>query len=125
VTSGGSVDNNLQISGASTFSLNGVSIDGNLVIQNIPASSSQNKICGVTVKQLQIQGNAVAIALGSGDGSCAGNTINGNLQIDNNTAPISVFQNVIDGNLQCSGNTAISGGGNTVTKQKQGQCAGY
>jgi hypothetical protein len=89
-------------------------------------SGASNKICGVTIdNNLQVSANGAAIAIGSSSGSCAANTINGNLQINFNTAPVSVFRNVVDGNLQCSFNTAITGGSNTVTKQKQGQCAGY
>ncbi len=143
-TNGGTVDHNIQISGASTFSLVGTSVGGNLQIQNIPAGSSQNQICGVTTdNDMQIQSNGVAIAVGSSGPSCAGNHIGGNLQVtgntasvsiynntvagdlqvNNNTAPESVFTNIITKNLQCNGNTStITGGGNTA-KSKSGQCS--
>jgi hypothetical protein len=43
----------------------------------------------------------------------------------NNTGPTQVFNNTVSGNLHCQNDTTIQGGGNVVTNQKQGQCAGF
>ena len=143
LVAGTSVGGNLQISGG-TFSIMGT-IDGNLQIQDT-TGTAQNQICGATVQgNLQFQSNATGVQIGSTSSSCAGNTIDGNLQVQNNTgstvvsdntvkgnlqdqnntAPTQVFNNTVNGNLQCSNDSSITGGGNTVSGNKQGQCATF
>ena len=119
------VGGNLQITGASTFTTcPGVVIKGNLQVQNLPAGTVQNQICGSDVQgNLQFQNSGTALLIGASS-ACAGNTVGGNLQDNNNTAPTQVFDNTINGNLQCQNNTSITGGGNTASK-KQGQCATF
>ena len=120
---GSAVGGDVQITGRTSFSLVSTSVGGNLQIQQIPAGSSQNQICGVQTKNdMQIQNNAVAIAIGSANGSCTGNAVGGNLQLGNNTASLSVFNNIVTGNLACGGNSSIAGAGNTA-KSKSGQCS--
>jgi hypothetical protein len=76
LTGNGTVQGNLQITGGSAFSIGPGHISGNLQIQNLPAGSAQNQICGTTVNgNLQYQGNGAPVVIGSA--SCAGNTIGG------------------------------------------------
>ena len=144
------VDGNVQMSGSGTFLLGSTSIQGNVVVKNIPAGSAVNKVCDTTVrKALTFQGNGTTVQIGSTVAACPGNTIGGSvdvsgntaitaifnnvvggdMQVDDNTAATQIFNNTITGKLECSGNVAqpmnsITGGGNTA-KQKQGQCAAF
>lgn len=119
------IGGNLQIAGGS-FSIDpGTTIDGNLQIQNIPAGSAQNQICGTEVKgNLQFHNNRAAVAIGTASGSCPGNTIGGNLQVNNNIAAVQVSDDAVGGNLQCQNNSSITGSGDTA-KSLQGQCAAF
>jgi hypothetical protein len=124
---GGTVHGDLQVTGSGTSSINGSNVGGNLVIQNLLTSAGPDQVCGTVVgNDLQSHNNAAAIVIGSPSASpsCAGNTIGGNLQVQNNAGATQVSGNIVTGNLQCNGNTAISGSANTA-KQKQGQCATY
>jgi hypothetical protein len=145
ILSGTTVGGNVQIQGGGTFSIAGSArIIGNLQIQNLPASSIQNQVCGVDVSgNLTYQNSAAPVAIGAA-AMCPGNTVGGNLQVgtnaaavgitgntvtgdlqvQNDTGPTAVFSNHVGNNLQCSGNTTITGGGNTAS-QKQGQCAAF
>ena len=124
-TSNATIGGNLQIAGGGTFSITSTAVDGNVQIQNIPAGSAQNQICGTNVKgNLQIHNNGTAIAIGDPSMSCAGDTIGNDLQVNNNTAALQVFDDSAGGNLQCQNNTSIAGGGDTA-KSLQGQCAGF
>jgi hypothetical protein len=101
-------------------------IDGNLVVQN----------------------NGSPIEIGANDtNACAGNTVGGNLQSQNNYASLSIDYNNVGGNLQVNNDTAatdVSGNTvasdlqcqnntpsvthtalNTVQGQAQGQCAAF
>lgn len=73
---------------------------------------------------MTLAGNAAPVTLGQG-GACAGNTVLGNIRVENNTAATTVIGNQLSGNLQCSGNTSITGSGNTAQGHKQGQCAAF
>jgi hypothetical protein len=121
-------------------------IDGNLQVVLLFAGSVQNQVCGSTVHgDLQFESNLIAVEIGSASAAlCAGNTIGGNLQIENNlgaTAAVGntvggnlqdqnnrgatqVSKNVISGSLECQNDTAIAGSGNTA-KSKQGQCSTF
>ena len=69
--------------------------------------------------------DGVSVQVGSANSSsCAGNVVTGNLQLQQNTGSLLVFDNTVTGNLQCQNNSSISGMGNTA-KQKQGQCTGF
>jgi lysophospholipase L1-like esterase len=143
ILTGTTVGGNVQVQGGGTFTLSGFArIAGNLQIQNLPASSIQNELCGVGVSgNLTYQNSHAPVAIGAAS-MCPGNTVGGDLQVNNNTAVVGIFGNTVTGNLQvqndtastmvsdntvakdlqCGGNTTIIGGGNTA-QQKQGQCA--
>ena len=124
-----SVGGNVQISGASAFTIGAsvpfpaVTINGNLQIQNLPGTvPQQGTVCGTQVKgNLQVQSNASPIEIGGSSG--CGDKVSGNLQVNNNTAMTDVSFNNVAGNLQCQGNTPPpTSGSNTVKGNVQGQC---
>ncbi|HEV7137196.1 MAG TPA: DUF5666 domain-containing protein [Steroidobacteraceae bacterium] len=121
--SGARVKGNVQVQGAGTVSiLAATHIEGNLQIQDLPSGSAAIQICGAAIdRNLQYQNNGAAVTIG-GDSGCAGNTIGGNLQINDNSAPAVILDNAVSGNLQCENDASVSGGGNSARK-KQGQCA--
>jgi hypothetical protein len=141
---------NVQIQGGG-FSINSTNIKGNLQIQNLPASSIQNQVCGATVQgDLTYQSSDAPVAIGAPQlkviqvSVCPGNTVEGNLQVQNNTAAVTIFDNTVSGNLQvlnnsaavivsndmvknslqCSGNASITGSGDKAG-QLLGQCASF
>lgn len=139
---------NIQVNGGGTFSIGPSSaINGNLDVQNLPGGSVQNQVCGTTVSgNVNVQNNGTPVLMGANvPNGCIGNTVRGNVQVQNNWAPSSVigntvggnlsdqnnsaatqlFNNTVSGNLNCQNDTVIQGGGNTVGKQKQGQCAAF
>jgi hypothetical protein len=144
--SNSTVGKDLQISGASSFTIGpAANIGGNLQIQNIPTGAGTNQVCGASIGgNLQFQNNGTAAQIGSRTG-CAGNNVSGNLQVQNNTASTTVdgntvsgnlqdqnnsaatevFTNVVTHNLQCQQNISITGGGDTAGGNKQGQCSTY
>ena len=144
VLSGTVVVSNVQINGASAFSIGASTVNGSIQVQNLPAATSLNQICGSTVRgNLQFDNNGTAVQIGSASQSgCAGNVVGGTLEAQNNAASVSIFNNLIGGNLtdnnnagaskvfgntvlqslQCQGNASITGGANTA-QQKQGQCS--
>jgi WYL domain len=146
VSSNASIGNELTVNGGGTFSIGpSVTIKGNLQIQSIPTGSATNQVCATNVGgNLQFQNNGTAVLIGSGSSSCAGNVVNGNLEVHNNTAATTMYGNTVGGNLQdqnntastqvftnsitrslqCQGNTSITGGGNTAAS-KQGQCSTF
>ena len=114
------VGGNVQVQGGG-FNINMANIGGNLQVQNLPPNSTQNQICGTTVKgDLQYQNCAAGVQI---DGaSCAGNTIGGNLQVQNNTAATLLIGNNVHGDLQDNNNTAATQvTGNTVGNNLQCQ----
>jgi len=124
---GGSTGGDLTINGGGTFSIGpSTSIGGNLTIQSVLAGAAQSQVCGTTVKgNVTVQNDGVSVQVGSANSSsCAGNVVTGNLQLQQNTGSLLVFDNTVTGNLQCQNNSSISGMGNTA-KQKQGQCTGF
>ena len=99
------VQGNLQITGGGTFSIGPGHIGGNLQIQNLPVGSAQNQVCGASVNgTLQFQDNGTAVLIGSP--TCAGNTINGSLQITSNSAATEAYGNTVGGSLQVTSNSA-------------------
>jgi len=141
------VNGDVQVKGSSTFSIgSSVTINGNLEIQNIQASTARNQVCGATVYgNLGLQNNSTSVQIGGASlSSCLGNVIvgnfnvennnastalfnnsvTGNLHVDNNTASTQVIGNAVLKNLECQNNAAITGAGNKA-KQKQGQCLNF
>jgi hypothetical protein len=135
----------VEVIGDGTYSIGpAASIAGNLQILGPCSSSSTNQVCGSSVsRNLLLQDSGAAALIGSATG-CAGNTVGGNLQVQNNAGPTTIDSNVVGGNLldqnnpgatqvftntithnlQCSGNSSITGGGNTAAR-KLGQCASF
>ena len=107
--SNSSVSGNLQITGGGTFSIGPtVSIGGNLQIQNLPASAGTNQICGDSVLgNLTVQQSGTATLIGSTSG-CAGNMVDGNLEVESNTAATKIYYNTVKGNLEVLSNTAAT-----------------
>jgi len=101
------VGGNLHVMGGGTFLiLPSTTIDGDLQVNNLPASPSENQVCGATINgNLQYQNNAASIAVG-GDPSCPGTTVGGNVQIQNNTASATVSTTHVTGDLQDQNNSA-------------------
>jgi uncharacterized repeat protein (TIGR03803 family) len=142
-TDGGTVIGNIYVTGGSLV-LQNASVLGNVEIQggtytlgpslailsrlevvNLPSSSAQNTICGVNVNgSLYFDGNGSAAEIGSTSGSCPGNVIGGDLEVESNSALVQVFDNTVRDDLTCSSNTSITGGGNTA-RAKIGQCSSF
>jgi hypothetical protein len=118
------VGGNLLVQGGGISTGPLVTVGGSLQLQNLPASAAASHVCNTVVQgNVQAQGNASAVQIG-GDLSCPGNTISGNLLVQDNTGSTQVSSNSVQKNLNCSGNAALSGSGNTAS-QKQGQCAAF
>jgi len=109
------------------------------------AGTAPSQVCRATVKgNLWFRNNRTGVQIGSASPSCAGNAINGNLEVQdstgftaifgntvlgnledlNNAGPTQVFDNTVTNNLQCQDNRSITGGGNTAGL-KEGQCAAF
>lgn len=143
---GATVTGNVQIQGSSAFSMGTAArINGDLQIQNLPASTNPNQVCGVTIGGNMTYHDAGApVSIGSATPMCLGNTVGGDLQVHNNTGNVDITRNTVQGNLQiqndtgstgvfsntirknlqCSGNSTIAGSGNKAA-QKSGQCAAF
>ena len=107
------VDGNVQFVGGGSFAIGaGAVINGNLQIQNLPASTKPQTVCGATVGgNLALQNSAAPVAFGAvdvvGTSVACGNMIGGNMQIQDNTAPVQLFNNTVRKNLICQQNSAI------------------
>jgi hypothetical protein len=100
-----SVAGNVQIFGASAFTLRpGALIDGNLTIHNVPGTQL-GTVCGTTVKgNLVVQSNRSPIEIGGATPqNCSGNTVSGNLQCSGNNPVPTSGSNTVSGHNQCSG----------------------
>jgi hypothetical protein len=103
------VDGDVQVDSGAAVSIGpSTIITGALSIKGLTAGVASNNVCGTTVnKNLDIQGNDAPIQIGSSPSSaCAGNTVGGNLTVQNNTAPTVLAGNFVTGNLQDQNNTA-------------------
>ncbi|MGA2120135.1 MAG: VCBS repeat-containing protein [Bryobacteraceae bacterium] len=118
---GATVGGNVQVQGGGMFSFSASAvIKGNLQVQGVPAGSAQNLVCGVNVKgDLQYQNNGAPIEIGAAS-TCAGDTVGGDIQIQNNTAATSISGNTVAGTLQVENNMAATSIlGNTVAGNLQ------
>jgi hypothetical protein len=113
---------NVNVSGVSTFSVNGASVGGNLQIQQLSAGQPP-----VVVSETAIKGNLIVQNVGSpieigGNNTNLGNAVGHNLQAGNNYAALSIDYNDVGGNLQVNNDTAATDvSGNTVTQNLQCQ----
>lgn len=117
---------NVEIWGG-TYTLGpSLNIFSKLEIENTPSSTTQNTVCGASIfGSLYFDGNASPVEIGSTSGSCPGNSIGGDLEVNSNSAAVQVFNNTIHDDLTCSSNTStITGGGNKATA-KTGQCSTF
>ncbi len=119
------VAGNVQIQGGGSISIGPlVTINGNLQIQNVPASAGMtpDQICGTTIEgNVAFQNNDIGLVIGWPSASCAANTIRGNVQVSNNntgTNSIAIDGNTITNNLEVNNNVTTTGSnkisGNTV-----------
>lgn len=108
--SNSTVGNDLQINGGGSFSIGpAVSIGGNLQIRNLPVSAGTDQVCGSSVHgDFQFHDNGTALLIGTASPGCAGNTVGGNLQVQNNTAPVTVVNNMVGGDLTVQHNSAAT-----------------
>ena len=87
-------------------------------------SSGANVICNSSIGgNLQVQNS------GSGApwtvGACGPTSVGGNFQFQNNAGTGNTIRlTTVKGNLQCQGNHDVTGSGNTVSGNRNGQCAG-
>lgn len=117
------VTGSVLIQGSTEFFIGaGSQVDGPLFIQDVSTTVSRNPLCGTTVKDnLVVHANAIPIEIGSAQASCPGNAVGSNLDISQNTDPISVYNNRIVKTLSCYNNLSITGRGNSAAV-KEGQC---
>ena len=127
LSSGASVAGSIGIAGNSTFSIGpSVTLGGGVVIALLFPPSSQSEICGASIKGgLLLSLNSSPVTVGNGGASCPGNTIGGAVEVLDNGGAVALTGNSITGNLTCAGNASISGGGNTVSGRKLGQCTSF
>jgi len=97
-----------------------VVVRGNVQLKNAAPAESSGYMAGTEIGgNFQWEANPNVLA-------AQGGTIGGDLIIVQSTGATEIFGNVVQGNLQCSeNNPPPTGGGNTVTGNKQDQCAGF
>jgi hypothetical protein len=108
----------------------GTLIKGNAEIANgRPGASST--VCGTEIDgNLDVHNNASETAIGTSASCTAGDTIGHNLTVHDNRVAggqsATIAGNTVGGNLACmNNNPAPTGGGNTVSGTKTGQCTGF
>jgi hypothetical protein len=123
------VNGNVVVGSTSGVRIEGSTVNGNFTVKGAapasdPLSAGLDVICNDTITgNLTVSGSAAAAPWNIG--LCSGNTVNGNLDFDDNAATSnSISGNTIGKNLSCSGNGGVSGGGNKVSGNATGQCAG-
>jgi YVTN family beta-propeller protein len=97
VLAGVQVNGNVLISG--TFSIGpNTTIRGSLDIQgDSPRGTTQNQVCGSTIRgDLRFRNNGDPVVIGSPNQSlCAGNVIDGNLEVQDNTGKAVIYGNTV------------------------------
>jgi len=103
------IGGNVEVNGGSSFSIGpSTSIKGNVEIHDLAAGLARNQICGTNVGgNLHFHDNGTAIQIGAAS-KCVGNSIAGNLQVQNNSASTTLFNNSVGGNTQDQNNTAAA-----------------
>jgi hypothetical protein len=113
-SSGGSVEGNIQAEGAARVVVRNSRIGGSFQIKQGG---------GAEIRSTPVEGD---IQLESNNGPVQhviGNTVGGNVQVNQNRGGVDIVGNTIDGNLQCQSNDpAPTGGSNTVRESREGQC---
>jgi hypothetical protein len=125
---GVTVNGNLSVQGGGGLRVTGSTVRGNVQAQGVtgasdPLGSGVNVICDSTIDgnlQIQSSGSSSPWQIGG----CGPVTVSGNLQFQSNAGTgNTIVQTTVRGNLQCQGNHDVSGSGNTVNGNRQGQCS--
>ena len=135
VANGATIRGNLQAQQAQFVTLNDATVNGNVQVAQLlsnPPASGKNFICDSLINgNLQIQQSSSDSPWDIGQTlpavSCSENTVKGNLQFQNNDAQGLISNNSINGNLQCNNDTPPASGipgSNSVRGNKQGECLG-
>jgi hypothetical protein len=104
----------------------GIAVDGNLQVQQLVSGTTSSLLCATQVSGTVLwQNNAAPVTIGGPN--CPGNTVSGNMQVTNNTMPAgysnpaaTIENNTVNGNLQVQQNTpAAVVSGNTVDGNAQ------
>jgi len=129
------VEGNITLEANSTLHAYAVHVDGS--IQTVAAATQVNVYAGsfvggsvqivqsggATVQGVDIDGD-LQFEENSAPLVADKNTVGGNLQVNQNTGGVTITDNTIDGNLQCQANVpAPSGSGNVVKGSAEDQCA--
>jgi len=122
VADGAHIVGNLTATGAESFALDGVNVDGN---GTFTGTQNASQICSSKFNGgLTVSGSTGPVNIG-GAPCGSGNTFNGNGTVSSNNAQITVSNNKFNGNLACTGNTPKPNGvkkSNTAFV-KSGQCS--
>jgi hypothetical protein len=118
---GAVIGGDVQVNNGASIQVQGGSIGGNLQVQGL--AGGPNTLCAASVKgDVQVQNNGPLSQLsigGPSPGSCAGLTITGNLQAQNNAARVTIEGNAAHGNIEVHNNT---GGGALTGNHADGNC---
>jgi hypothetical protein len=115
------VEGNMRAEDAQYFDLYDSEVDGNFSVRNTTEGSifCGNKLDGDS----EFVVNMGLLTIGSPSQSCAGNVVEGDVEVHYNDAVIEISDNYIKGDLECRGNEPPPlGGNNRVRGDKEGQC---
>jgi hypothetical protein len=108
------VDGDIRAEAGATVIVEGARVEGDI---NAEGFAAVRVTGGVVDGAVQLFGGGTAVVLGV--------RVEGDIQAERNTAPLQISDNTVAGNLRCEGNDpAPTGGGNTVSGDKEGQCSG-
>ena len=124
------VNGNLQLNQASGVRVVGGTVNGNLQANNVVRLGRSDELR--RERDLQhAPSRATSRSTGSDSdspwhiGACGPNSVGGNLQFQQNDGTgNTITGTTVKGNLQCDHNADVTGSGNTVGGNRQGQCAG-
>jgi hypothetical protein len=115
------VEGNMRAQNAQYLDLYDSEVDGNFSVRNTVEGSI---FCGNRLDgDSEFIVNMGLLTIGSPTQSCAGNVVDGDVEVHYNDAEIEISDNYIRGDLECRGNEpAPLGGNNRVRGDKEGQC---
>jgi hypothetical protein len=121
---GGVVNGNVMSTGGVVILLSGTTVTGNVNISGTatgPGATLPQQVCGATVNgNLQIQNDSSAITVGGTN--CKATAVGGNLQVQSDSGAVSITSTSVDGSLMVQGNTStVLLSGNTVSGNLQVQ----
>ncbi len=112
----------MEAAGAEFFDLHNSTVSGNFQARDTRLGSF---FCGNTLKgNAEFVRNLALLVIGSPASECAGNSVSGNVRVEDNEADnTEISGNAVRGNLSCFDNEPPPiGGGNQVRGNKEGQC---